>query len=91
MRAARDGALLGFFLGGTVAVMSLACYAIGWMADPRAVGFIWGAWAFLLWNFWYANSEIRKLIDKKRAQRRDAHQRADQREEHSHHTMEAVR
>lgn len=71
LRAARDGALLGFFIGGTIAVLSLACYAVAQLEDPgRAVGAIWAVWCFLLFNFWYANSPARKVIDAWRAKRK---------------------
>ena len=33
LKAARDGALLGFFIGGTIAVLSLACYAVAQLED----------------------------------------------------------
>lgn len=73
LKAARDGALLGFFLGGTIAVLSLACYAVAQLEDPgRAVGAIWTVWCFLLFNFWYANSQARKVIDAWRAKRKSS-------------------
>lgn len=55
-KAARDGALLGFFIGGTIAVLSLACFAMAQLEEPQAVGWMWAVWAFLLYNFWFANS-----------------------------------
>ena len=60
-KAARDGALLGFFIGGTIAVLCLACYAMASLEDPRAVAAVWFIWWFLILNFWWANSPFYQL------------------------------
>ena len=53
----RNAILVAFFLGGTILMVSIACYIIACCQyPPHGFKYVWFGWMFLLANFWWANS-----------------------------------